>query len=247
MQQAETPPAKPGALASVLGILNASVGRKLVTGLTGLGLIAFLVIHLLGNLTIFGGAHMFNAYAHELESLGPYLYVMEFGLLGLFIFHIFFAIAVTFQNKGARKSRYVNSQNAGKPSRKSLSSQTMIYTGIVLLVFLVAHVIMFKFGKYYTFMEHGSAVTSQGHELRDLYRLVHESFKNIWITSGYVGVMILLGVHVRHGFWSAFQSLGAYHPRYTPLLYTLGLLVALVFAVGFLVLPIYLYFVPLAA
>lgn len=244
MQQAEKQAAKPGALASVLGIFNSSVGRKLIMGLTGLSLVGFLIIHLIGNFTLMGGAHMFNGYAHHLESLGPYLYIMELGLLAIFVFHIVYAMAVTLQNKGARKTGYVNKQSAGKPSRKTLSSMTMIFTGLLLGLFVVLHVIHFKFGAYFPYLENGTPVLYEGHEIRDLYQLVHMEFKKPWITGGYVFIMLLLGVHVRHGFWSAFQSLGAYNPRYTPLIYTLGLLVALFFAIGFLFLPVYLYIAP---
>ncbi|HEY9842535.1 MAG: succinate dehydrogenase cytochrome b subunit [Candidatus Sericytochromatia bacterium] len=239
MQQAEKQAAKPGALAAVLSIFNTTLGQKVVTGLTGLGLVGFLVAHLAGNLTLFGGAEAFNGYAHKLEALGPLLYAMEIGLITIFVFHIFFAISVTAQNKGARKQKYVENRPAGKPSRRTVSSQTMIYTGIVLGIFTIVHVWMFKFGPG---PGQGYAAELHGVPARDLYRLVVERFKDPWIMGAYAAVMLLLGVHVRHGFWSAFQSLGGYHPRYTPLIYSLGVLVAVLFAVGFLVLPVYIYF-----
>jgi len=243
MQQADQAPAKAGVLTSVLSIFNTSIGRKVITGLTGLGLIGFMIGHLAGNLTLFFGAEAFNTYAHKLHSLGPLLYIIEIGLLAVFIFHIVYAIAVTAQNKGARKAKYANSGNAGKPSRKNLSSQSMIYTGIILMIFTVVHVVMFKYGPG---MGSGYGYELHGEQVRDLHRLVVESFKNIWIVLGYSAVMILLAVHVRHGFWSAFQSLGAYHPRYTKLISGLGILLALTFGVGFLLMPVYVYFfVPL--
>ena len=237
MQQAEKP-TNPGALASVLSLFNTSIGRKITTGLTGLGLVAFVVIHLAGNLTLFVSSEAFNAYAHKLESLGPLLYLAEIGLIAVFVFHIIFTIAVTMQNKGARDQAYKTKGNAGKPSRKTLSSQTMIYTGLVLGAFVVWHVWMFKFGPG---MAQGYVEMHSGEPYRDLYRLVEESFQNTWIVAAYVTVMVLLGSHVRHGFWSAFQSLGAYHPRYTPLIYTAGVLLAGALAVGFLALPLYFY------
>lgn len=225
-----------GPLAQVLSIFNTSIGRKIMTGLTGLALVGFVLGHLAGNLTLFFGAEAFNAYAHKLESLGPLLYVIELGLVAVFVFHIVFTVLVTLQNKKARSqhhTKYVEKSKAGKPSRKSLSSQTMIYTGIILGLFTVIHVAMFKYGAYYE-------VAGKEH-YRDLYRLVVEEFKRPEITLGYVAVMVLLGVHVRHGFWSAFQSLGAYHSRYTPLIYGAGILLAVALAVGFLALPIYIF------
>jgi succinate dehydrogenase / fumarate reductase, cytochrome b subunit len=238
MQQAEKQSKPPGALASVLSLFDTSVGRKITTGLTGLGLVAFVVIHLAGNLSLFVGSEAFNAYAHKLESLGPLLYLAEIGLIAVFVFHIIFTIAVTMQNKAARSNAYVTKGDAGKPSRKSLSSQTMIYTGLVLGAFVVWHVWMFKFGPG---IPQGYVEVQHGEDYRDLYRLVSESFQNVWITAAYVFVMVLLGTHVRHGFWSAFQSLGAYHPRYTPLIYSAGVALAVLLAIGFLALPLYFY------
>lgn len=234
MQDANQHTKKPGALESVLSIFDTTLGRKVIMGLTGLGLVGFVIGHLLGNLSLFFGKDAFNAYTHKLESLGPILYAIEFGLLAVFIFHIIFALSVTFQNKAARKSKYRAKGNAGKPSKKSLSSQTMIYTGIVLLVFTVVHVAMFKYGAHYKTTLHGT-------EVRDLHLLVVQWFKNPWVVAGYCAVTLLLGMHIRHGFWSAFQSLGAYHPRYTPLIYTGGILLAIALALGFFILPIYVF------
>ncbi len=239
MQQADKQDVKMGPLASVLSIFNTTIGRKLITGLSGLGLVGFVLGHLAGNLSLFFGAGAFNAYAHKLESLGPILWVIEIGLLAVFVFHIIFAISVTAQNKAARKDSYVETAKAGKPSRKNLSSQTMIYTGLVLALFTVVHVWMFKYGPG---LAQGYAFELHGEPSRDLYRLVVEKFKNPLIVGAYSAVMILLASHVRHGFWSAFQSLGAYHPRYTPLIQTLGILLAALFGLGFLALPIYVYF-----
>lgn len=239
MQQADKQTRNPGVLNAVLSIFNTSVGRKVITGLTGLGLVVFIIGHLVGNLSLFVGAGAFNAYTHKLESLGPLLYVIEIGLLAVFIFHIVYAISVTAQNKAARKSRYVQQGDAGKPSQKNLSSQSMIYTGLILAIFTVVHVVMFKFGPG---MGSGYAYDLQGEQVRDLHRLVVESFKNIWIVLGYCAVMLLMGVHVRHGFWSAFQSLGAYHPRYTRLIQSVGVLLAAALTLGFFVLPLYVYF-----
>jgi succinate dehydrogenase / fumarate reductase, cytochrome b subunit len=95
-------------------------------------------------------------------------------------------------------------------------------------------VMTFRFGPYYT-------VTVDGVEMRDLHRLVVEVFRNPVNVALYVAVMVLLGLHLRHGFWSALQSLGAYHPRWTPLWYTGGAIVAALLAVGFIVIPVWVY------
>jgi succinate dehydrogenase / fumarate reductase cytochrome b subunit len=238
MQDTNKQSVVPGAIESILSIFDSTPGRKIITGLSGLGLVGFIIGHLAGNLSLFFGKDAFNAYAEKLHSLGPLLYVIELGLLAVFVFHIVFAITVTAQNKAARSRGYAVKGNAGKPSRKSLASQSMIYTGLLLLVFTVVHVWMFKYGPG---INQGYVADVHGAPARDLYRLVAESFQNIWIVLGYSSIMVLLGFHIRHGFWSAFQSLGAYHPKYTPLIYAAGILLAVVLAVGFIAMPVYIY------
>ena len=115
----------------------------------------------------------------------------------------------------------------------------MIITGIILAVFITYHVITFKYGPG---VSDGYVTNINGVEMRDLYRLVVESFQNVYIMLGYVICMILLGFHLRHGFWSAFQSLGVQHKRLVPLIYGVGILLAFVLAIGFLFIPIYIYF-----
>jgi succinate dehydrogenase / fumarate reductase cytochrome b subunit len=134
---------------------------------------------------------------------------------------------------------YYKVTGAGKPSRKSPGSTTMIYTGIVVFVFLILHLKTFKFGPD---IADGYVVQISGESMRDLYRLVVEVFSNKWYVLWYVMAMIPLGLHLSHGFWSAFQSLGAYHPRYTPVLYAAGYAFAVAIAGGFLIIPLWIYF-----
>jgi succinate dehydrogenase / fumarate reductase cytochrome b subunit len=111
----------------------------------------------------------------------------------------------------------------------------MIYTGAVLFIFLIIHLKTFKFGPNYT-------TDVDGVEMRDLHGLVWEVFQSPGYVTWYVAAMVLLGSHLWHGFWSAFQSLGVSHPRYTPIIYGIGIMVAAVLAVGFLGIPIWIYF-----
>ena len=111
----------------------------------------------------------------------------------------------------------------------------MIVTGLVLLVFLVIHIASFKYGTYYE-------TTLEGETVRDLARLMTEKFQHPVYAFGYVAVMLLLAVHLRHGVWSAFQSLGASNPRLTPFIYTAGAIIGLLIAAGFLVLPLWIFF-----
>ncbi|GAB4339126.1 MAG: hypothetical protein Kow0037_23780 [Calditrichia bacterium] len=224
-----------------ISVYYSTVGKKLFIGITGLSLFGFIVIHLLGNLTLFSAdGNLLNGYAHKLESLGALLYVAELILLVAFLFHMILAVTETLKNRRARGGqKYVVSHSAGGASKKTLASSTMIYTGIVIILFTIFHLITFKFGPG---VAEGYSVVKNGETVRDLHRLVVESFQNEWLVLGYVLVMLFLGFHLRHGFWSAFQSLGIAHPKLTPFFYSLGAILAVLLAGGFLVLPVYIYF-----
>jgi succinate dehydrogenase / fumarate reductase cytochrome b subunit len=212
-----------------------SVAKKFLNALTGSGLGLFVIVHLSENLLLLtGNPDDYNRWAHFLFSFGPLLTLLELGLAAFFIVHIWSALMVYWDKLTARPTGYRVYRSAGWTSRQTLSSQTMIYTGLVLLAFVIWHVMTFRFGPHYT-------VTVDGIEMRDLHRLVVEVFSNPVNVAIYVAVMIFLGFHLRHGFWSALQSLGAYHPRWTPLWYTGGAIVALVLALGFIVIPVWVY------
>ncbi len=216
-----------------------SVGKKYLNGLTGLMLVGFIIVHLIGNLTLFIGAGAFNGYAHFLETAlhGWLIYAFEIVMLVIFGFHIVTGVMVAWIDKQrARPVKYDVQRNAGGASRKTLSSRTMIITGIILAAFVVLHIKMFKFG------DHALLPMPDGHHMKDLYGVVLAAFKEpIW-AFGFPAAMILLGFHLRHGFWSMFQSLGWTNDRVLPALNGLGLLFALVMAAGYIVLPLYLYF-----
>ena len=205
---------------------SSTIGRKLVMGITGLGLVVFVVFHLLENLQLYAGGARFNGYVAWLHSFGPWLTVAEIGLALLILIHAILAIWVSKSNYAARGPvRYSVWKSKGDPSHASLSSRHMIVTGVVLLAFLVLHIWQFRFGPG-----------------NDLYRLVADTFHNSLFVGIYVAVMLFLGLHLRHGFWSAFQSLGAMNPRFSRPVYFLGLVIGIVVAAGFLAIPLWFYF-----
>ncbi|MCW9708874.1 succinate dehydrogenase cytochrome b subunit [Fodinibius salsisoli] len=222
-------------MASLLKALKSQVGRKILTGITGIGLIIFIITHLLGNLQLFGDAQAFNEYTYALESLGWILYVLEAGLVFAFLLHAYLGISIWWKRRKARPEGYSKYQSKGGPSHQTWASKSMIVTGIVLLVFLVFHLDTFKFGATETIM-------LNGHEARDLKALVINTFLNPLYAFGYTAVMILLGFHLGHGFWSAFTSLSMKHNQYSALIYTVGIIFAVLMAVGFLFIPLYIYF-----
>ncbi len=209
-----------------------SLGTKILVAVTGLALFLYLILHLAGNLMVFAGSAVFNEYSHALIS-NPLVVPVEIGLLLVFLVHIFKAVRMTIDSRRARPVAYARTEWAGGRSRKSLASATMIVTGILLALFVVVHVKSFKFGSYYQVA---------GTEIRDLYRLELEQFSNPWIVAFYVVCMVVVGFHLWHGVSSAFQSLGADHPTYTPRIVLAGKLMAIVIGGGFLIIPLFVYF-----
>jgi succinate dehydrogenase / fumarate reductase cytochrome b subunit len=210
------------------GVFSTSVGTKLLIGVTGLFLFVYLMIHIAGNLIIFGGPALFNAYAHTLAG-NPLIKVIEVVLLLGFLLHIFKTVKMYLANRQARPVGYVQKKYAGSPSRKTLASATMIFSGLWLLVFLILHVKAFRFTPMY---EYTAGVP-------DLYRLEIDNFRHPLTTAFYVVSMVLVGSHLWHGVGSGFQSLGLDHPRWTPLVMTGGKLLAVLIAGGFIVIAIW--------
>ena len=211
-------------------LVQSSIGKKLLTGITGLGLVAFVVVHLLGNLTLFFSADAYNQIAHVIEWLGPLTYVVEGLLLAVALLHIAIGINIHIGTHKARPVNYTEYQSAGEPSRQSLSSRSMIISGLVIGAFLIVHLSTFKFGTYYTLPESSE---------RDLARLVFETFHKPAYTFGYVAVLTLLGLHLRHGLWSALQSVGIATKKGV---YEASAVLAAVVALGFIGLPLAIYF-----
>lgn len=217
-----------------------TVGKKVLTGITGIAWILFSIAHLAGNLQLYfnDGGYAFNAYTKFLESQGLLLYIAEAGLVLTLLLHAAIGINIWIGKKKARPVGYVKYKSAGEPSYQNSSSKTMLYTGIGLLVFLVFHIWTFKFGPG---IAEGYSTIVNGEEVRDMYRLVIETFKNPVYVGIYTVVMIFLGFHLRHGFWSAFQSLGAMRPSARKLMHRIGVSIAILLAVGFLAIPLYIY------
>ncbi len=227
-------------MASFGSTLWSSVGKKVITGLTGFALIGFVLVHLIGNLTLFIGPHAFNEYAHFLETAvhGGLIYAFEIFIFVVFVFHMVSAITVAWLDKRkGRDTGYKYAKDAGGKSRKTWASQTMIYTGGLIIFFVIGHIYLFKFNAGAPIPMHGE----EGHQIKDLYQVVVLAFKGPAFTIFTVLVMILLGLHLRHGFWSAFQSLGWANDAYLPLLVRAALIFAILLAIGFIVIPIFLY------
>lgn len=203
-------------------LFRSSVGKKMVMAMTGLCLTLFLAVHLAGNLTIFAGADAFNGYADKLHSLGPLLICFNIGLGGLALLHIGIGGLLFFENLRARPTGYLLYHN---PGGRTVGSDTMPYTGILILAFAVYHLLKFTF------------VDKSG---TTIFHLVSAAFSTPANVIVYSVAMIAVAMHISHGFWSLFQTLGANDRSVMPLIYRLGRLTAVAFGVGFAALPIYL-------
>ena len=196
-------------------------------GLTGLLLVGFLIEHLAGNLALFKDADgtAFNHYKEWLESFGPLLKVAEVGLFLLFGAHVALALKLSMENREARKERYVIRSNRGQANAASLS---MLITGAVILVYLVKHIVFdFRFNSDF----HDAPAQT-----------VKETLASPMSGFFYLAVAGILGLHLAHGFRSAFQSLGLSHPKLDPLLDKASIALAVVLAIGFASFPIYYLF-----
>lgn len=215
--------------------LSSSIGTKFLIALTGLFLFLFLVSHLAGNLLFIAGPDSFNHYAHALIS-NPLILVAEAGLVAIFLLHIFKTVAMFAANRGARPQRYATQKWAktkNDRSRKSLSSTTMILTGSITLLFVITHLVTFKFGPYYETVE----------GIRDLYRLQMAVFSDPTYVFFYLVCMGVIGFHLWHGISSAAQSFGLDSPTWTPRIVWTGRLLTAVITAGFALLPVYTFVV----
>ena len=214
-------------------IFSSSVGTKLLIGLTGLALFLYMLLHLAGNAIVFFGPELFNAYSHQLIA-NPLIVPVEIGLLLVFLLHIYQTVTMYLRNKAARPTPYQKKERAGHTSRKGLASSTMIASGLILLVFVVIHVKQFKFGTFY--------LTAGPESIRDLYRTEIEVFRQPGWVLLYVLGTLTVGLHLRHGIASGFQSLGIDHPRYTRRLTMLALVLAILIGGGLAGIPVWVYF-----
>jgi succinate dehydrogenase / fumarate reductase cytochrome b subunit len=220
-------------LNSLLKALTSSVGKKFVMALTGLLLCGFLVVHLGGNLLLYVGADAYNKYAHTLHSQEWFVKTAEVGLLVLFVAHIGLAISTSRENRAARKVRYLAKTSkldaCETTSVAPFSSETwMFLSGAAVLAFLLLHLADFHF----ELRLKGAA----GEEPFDkAVRILNDQW-SFWC---YIVGCIILGLHLTHGFASAFQSLGLNHPKYNKLIRWFGIAFAIAIGIGFAMFPLW--------
>ncbi len=209
---------------------SSTIGKKAVMAVTGVIMLLFLIVHMLGNLKIFFGASDFNAYAAWLRTIGEpvlhrswYLWVQRVGLVVCVVLHAVCAYQLSRRDLRARDQRYAHSGPAGS----SFATRTMRWGGVIILLFLVWHILDLTTG---TLNPLGEA----GHP----YQNIVADFQNWWANVIYIVAMAALGLHIRHGVWSAAQTLGANGPRSGPIFRTVSWVLGLVLFAGFVTVPV---------
>ena len=206
--------------------------------LTGIFLMLFLVVHLIGNLQLLkdDGGEAFNTYAYFMTH-NPLIKTISYGLYAFILIHAFQGIALWRNNKAARGNVRYAVQHTRSSER---ASRNMAWLGIIIFVFLILHL-----WQFWLQMKMGVLppveVEAYDHPVQNLYLPVAEAYTNIFYVVFYVVCMGVVGLHLWHGFWSAFQTLGINHRRYTPLIKGVGMVYSIGMAVGFAIIPIWMY------
>lgn len=200
------------------------VGKKVVMAVTGFVLSGFVLGHMIGNLQVYQGPEKLNHYAEMLQSLGGLLWFARFVLLAAAIFHVTAAYQLWRLKNEARPQSYVKKAHIAT----SYAARTMIWSGPIVGAFLIYHILHFTTGQ---------ALGSQFIK-GDVYHNVIVGFQNPAASLFYIIANILLAIHLYHGVWSMFQSLGVNHPKYTPKLKTLAKVYGWVVGIGNVSMPL---------
>ncbi|MCX6350780.1 MAG: succinate dehydrogenase cytochrome b subunit [Bacteroidetes bacterium] len=202
-----------------------SIGKKLIMSLTGLFLVIYLIEHAIGNSLLFlgDGGETFNEFSHYMAG-NPIIRVIEIILFAGILFHVFDGFYLWFQNRGARPIKYDAHKHHDKVA---WSSRNMIVSGSIVLIFLIVHLKTFFYP--YRIV----------HSVPDLYQATVDAFSSTTYSAFYVFAMVLLGLHLHHGFASAFQTLGMRHPNYYGMIKMLGMILAVGLSGIFAAMPIY--------
>ncbi|SDS33421.1 succinate dehydrogenase subunit C [Nocardioides scoriae] len=211
---------------------RSTIALKILMAVTGLVFIAYVLLHMYGNLKAFAGHDSFNAYAEHLRVIGEpilpregLLWIVRVVLLLSLVGHVYAAVTLWRRASTARGSKYVVKKN----KHSSFSSHLMRWGGLTLLLFIVWHLLNFTVGK----------VNVSGGATNDPYNLLVDSFSVWWLTLIYLVAMFMLATHLHHGVWSAGQTLGLTNTASSRAAWKrAGLVVAVVVAGGFAAVPV---------
>jgi succinate dehydrogenase / fumarate reductase, cytochrome b subunit len=203
---------------------DSTIGKKVVMAVTGLIMVGFVIAHMLGNLQVFIGRERMNAYAAFLKSTGELLWLARAILLAAVVLHIVAAVQLTRLDRAARTVSYARKE----PQASTVASRTMPWGGLALLLFIVFHLLHFTTG----------TVRPAPFSHADVYANVVGGFRIWWVTALYVLAMIALALHLYHGTWSSFRTLGLSRPSPDPFRRRAAAVVTFLVWLGFTVVPL---------
>jgi succinate dehydrogenase / fumarate reductase cytochrome b subunit len=211
------------------GFLASTIGRKVVMAVTGLILFGFVLGHMLGNLQVYQGPEALNSYAKFLREVlhGAGLWIARIGLLVAAVLHIWAATSLTLANRAARPVGY----RKWKPRESTYASRTMRWSGVIVLLFVIYHLLHFTTGTVHPDFVEG-----------DVYHNFITGFRSVPASIVYIVAMLLLGLHLHHGLWSMLQTLGLSHPRWKKLAQGGAALFAAVIVIGNISFPLAVLF-----
>lgn len=222
----------------IINFFTSSIGKKIIMSLTGLFLISFLTVHLIGNLQLLipDDGYAFNTYAYFMTT-NPLVKFISYGLYALILLHAVQGIIMAWSNKKAKGSSYkVNTYK-----NKSWASNNMALLGILIFAFLMIHMGDFWWKMKWNRLD---VITSyEGYDsIKDLYGRVAAAYKVWWVVLAYLVGLAALALHLMHGFASAFQTLGLNHRKYTPIIKLAGMAYSILIPLGYAIIPIFMYF-----
>ena len=219
--------------------LTSSIGRKMVMSLTGIFLILFLVVHLIGNLQLLydDGGEKFNLYA-KFMTTNPLIKTTSYLLYAFILIHAVQGWLLWRKNRQARGPQGYAVKTTKTVGTNSFAANNMGWLGTIIFLFLAIHLYQF-----WLQMKLGNLPMANydGQEVKDLYAIVSVAYENVGFVIFYVVSMIVIGFHLIHGFQSAFQTLGINHSKYTPFIKGVGKIYAILVPLGFAIIPVYMY------
>ncbi len=212
-----------------MAFISSSVGRKVLMAITGFFMLFFVVVHLLGNSSIWIGPSALNGYAEKLHSLGAFVWIFRAFMFLMLVIHIWFGVQLTLENSAANPAKYAVSKHL----KANFSSENMIWTGVLLLCFIAYHLAQFTVRVTPDIIPEAVA-----QKPGDVFKMVTASFGHTSIALGYVVAMVVLFLHMNHGIQSLFQTVGCNNDRTLPKLTVAGKLISVIFLVGYAAIPV---------
>ncbi len=217
----------------MLGFLKSTILSKIIVAVTGLIMVLFIIGHTLGNLLIFAGPEAINSYAVGLADLGPGLWVVRIVLIVALILHVVATINLVRHNRKVAGNYKVNNYKAS-----TFSARFMAYAGLTLLFFVLYHLAHFTFGVVSPSEYASQATLENGRVVHDVYTMVILGFQNVIVSLFYVVAVIFLGLHLKHGVHSMFQTLGIHGKELTPKLQKFAAALAVIIVISLISIPI---------